>query len=489
MKRIRMCVTAFASAFVLAGAAVADPAWLAIAREMAADGESVRPGVAEGGGWYVAALSEIVPAEGGSEEESLQRARLFGKRLLAGFVSGEKVGSSEESSVSEVTVGEKTETTETFRQRITVDVDAVLRGAEVVGTVDGSGGRRFLALVASAETADASKALAEKMKELPPDTVCASGFAPVSDDGAAAAQKAALAAAKASAVEMVLGTAVASTEAAMNLNVSAKVFSAAGGFIESFRVTEEGDCDGAFKVTIVAKVARGKLMDDYSAFLSQFGDVKFHVEDIGNAANRAMLEEKFLDWKVPLTTDPRKADYLVWSKWEFRDEVHPVDGRMGTRLTLTLAMRDAATGKEYWTVNNDPRKAVSFVGDQKRRMRNAADLAMEEIHEKVHERLDAMIGKISTSGRDMRMVFDNWSETYAETLEAIRKAVETIPGCGGATTATDARSRTARIDFRCQTDMDTFRKFMVDAMAKAVPGKAMRPDHVSSDATTWNLTW
>lgn len=489
MGRLQNCFAAVGvAAVLLAGGAFAAPPWLDIAREMAADGESVRPGVAEGG-WYVAALSEVVRAEGGSEDESMQRARLFGKRLIAGFVSGEKVGSSEESSVSEITVGDKTETSETFRQRITVDVDAVLRGAEVVGMVDGPEGRRFLVLVSSSNAVDASKALEAKMGELGPDTVCASGFAPVSDGGVAAAQKVAIASAKASAVEMVLGTAVASTEASVNLNASAKVFSNAGGFIESFRIEDEGASDGTYKVTIVAKVARNKLMKDYGAFLSQFGDVKFHVEDVGDAANRAMLEEKFLEWKCPLTTDPRKADYLVWSRWEFRDEVNPIDGRMGTRLTLTLKMRDAATGREYWTVNNDPRKAVSFVGDKNRRMRNAADLAMAEIHEKIHERLDAMIGNFVASGRGMSMTFDNYSEAYAEVLDSLRKAVDAIPGCNNATTSSDARMRTARIDFRCQSDMDTFRKFMSDAMLKAIPGKAMRPDSVSADATTWNLSW
>ena len=489
MRRLKTCSAVCAAAALLAGGAFAAPPWLDIAREMAADGEAVRPGTADGGGWYVAALSEIVPADGGSEAEAMQRARLVGKRLIAGFVSGEKIGASEVSSMEETTGGDATETRETFRQKITIDVDAVLRGAEVVGTVEGDGGRKFLVLVASSETTDASAALAAKMAELGPDTVSANGFAPVADGGIPAAQKAALASAKSAAVEMVLGTAVASTEVALNMNAGAKVFSNAGGFIESFRVTEEGERDGAYRVTIVAKVARDKLLNDYGAALAQFGNVKFHVEKSGRDELDAMLEDTLTEWKCPLTADRADADYLIWANWEFASETHPMDGREGTRLTLTIRMLDAATGKEYFAVNNDPRKAVSFIGDQRRRIRNAADLAMKEIHEKIHKRLDAMIGTMAASGRDVRMVFDNYSEVYAEALEAIRAAIDALPGCNNAIATIDEHARTAAISLRCQMDMDSLRTFADEAIRQVIPSAPMRPDTVSCDANTWQLAW
>ncbi len=489
MSRRHFRMAAVLAALGFAGATAAAPAWLDIARDMEKEGEAVHPGTDGGSGWYVAAISEVVPTEGGSEAEATQRARLAGKRLIAGFVSGEKVASSEETSVGETTVGGKTETAEAFRQRITVDVDAVLRGAEVVGTVDGEGGRKYLVVVASSETADASAALAAKAAELGPDTVSASGFAPISEGGVAAAQKAALASAKSAAVEMVLGAAVAATEVALNLNAGAKVFSNSGGFIESFRIAEEGESGGTYKVVIVAKVARDKLMKGYGAALAQFGNVKFHVEETGNDQLDAMLEEKFVEWKCPLTADRSAADYLVWAKWEFADETHPIDGRTGTRLTLTIRMLDAATGREYFAVNNDPRKAASFVGDQSRRVRNAADLAMKEIHEKIHERLDAMVGAMAASGRDVRMVFDNYSEAYAKAFESIRNAIETLPGCNGASASIDGAARTAAISFRCQMDMDSLRKLAEPAIRQSVSGAALRPDTVSCDANTWRLAW
>ncbi|MGN0843968.1 MAG: hypothetical protein ACI4QT_01955 [Kiritimatiellia bacterium] len=472
------------------GAVQAAPApWLDMAREMAADGETIRTGTSGGGGWYIVAISEVVSADNSSEAESLQRARLVGKRLISGFVAGEKVSASEESTITESTVGDTTESHESFRQRISVNVDTVLRGTEVAGTIKTGNGHTFLVIVASTEAADASAALAAKMAELGPDTVSARGFAPISEGGIPTAQKAALASAKSSAVEMVLGSSVASTEVALNLNAGAKVFSNASGFIESFRITEEGNQDGVWMVTIVAKVARDRLMKDYGTALAQFGNVKFHVEKTGRDDLDAMLEEKFTEWKCPLTSDRRAADYLVRARWEFADETHPMDGRDGTRLTLTIRMLDAATGKEYFAVNNDPRKAASFIGDRRRRIRNAANLAMKEIHERIHERLDAMIGTMAASGRDIRMVFDNYSEAYAEALETIRTTVDAIPGCNNAIIKISAATRIAEISLRCQTDMNTFRQLMEKSLKTALPSASMRPDTVSCDANTWNLSW
>ena len=120
---------------------------------------------------------------------------------------------------------------------------------------------------------------------------------------------------------------------------------------------------------------------------------------------------------------------------------------------------------------------------------NAADAAMKEIHGLVHERFEAMVGAMSASGRDVRMVFDNYSEIYAEALGAIRDAVDGIPGCNNATIRVDGPARVAEIGFRCQTDMDTFRKLMEGAMKEAVPSVAMRPDTVTCDANTWRLAW
>ena len=128
MKTTMLVAVAVWTTVVALGADGSAPSWLQIGRDMAADGESVRGGATGNGDWYVVALSEIVPAE--ETPESVQRARLLGKRLIAGYVAGEKVSASEEATVAETSSGTgDAETQESFRQTITIGVDAVLRGA------------------------------------------------------------------------------------------------------------------------------------------------------------------------------------------------------------------------------------------------------------------------------------------------------------------------------------------------------------------------
>ena len=482
-------VSIFIMAVAFAAATIHAADFLAVGRSMAANGEEVRCGEEAETGWYLVCISKI-PTDASIGPEVAAYARLAGKRRIAGFVGGENVAASEESNSSETVANGVVESSESFSQKIKVDVASILRGVEAVGeiVVDGA---RYVVLAATAKSADASGKMQEAMKGLGPDTVQAMGMARIVDGDVTAAQRAALASAKSAAVEMVLGTVVVASEASMNMNATAKIVSNAGGFIKQFRVTEEepdGD-GGTYRVVIVAEVERNKLMSDYGAFLAQFGNVKFHVADCGDEQLNAMVEDKFQEWNCPLASTKSNADYIVTHKWIFADEDHPMDGRTGTRLTLTIKVYDPNTGKLLWSANNDPRKAVSFVGDRRRRIRNAADMAMKEIHEKIHEKLDRMIGNMVASGREMRMVFDNYSESYAEALETIRAGVGKVPGCGEATIYIDAAKRMATISFKCQNDMDTFRKFMGNVIAKEITSATMRPDTTSADATTWNFSW
>ncbi len=478
---------------VLASAATIHAAdFLALGRELAAGGEELRSGNDAETGWYVVAVSKLTPRAEGTDPAVF--ARLECKRRIAGYVTGEKIAVDETLTSSEKaksgSTGDSIETTETFLQQIKVNIDAFMRGLETVGEIE-SGGARYLVAAVTSKTIDASKALAEQSAALPPGTVRAVGLVQIVDDDLAAAQKTALATAKSTAVEMVLGTAVTATEAAMNMKTATKLLSNAGGFVRQFRIEEEGKTlDGkSYRVVLLAEVEQKKLMDDYGAFLAQFGDVKFHVEDCGEPVLNAMLEEKLHEWHCPVTTRRGDADYVVYHRWVFRDVDNPIDGRTGTRLSLTLGMFDAATGKQLWVIKNNPRKAVSYVGDQALRKRNAADMAMKEIHEMIHERLDRMIGGMTTSGRDVRMVFDNYSAPYEDALNTMRDSLAKLPGCGEASISVDTAKRTAVLAFRCQTDMETLRTFMEERIKTDIKGAAFRPETISFNANTWYLTW
>lgn len=107
----------------------------------------------------------------------------------------------------------------------------------------------------------------------------------------------------------------------------------------------------------------------------------------------------------------------------------------------------------------------------------------------IHERLDRMIGGMTTSGRDVRMVFDNYSAPYEDALNTMRDSLAKLPGCGAASISVDTAKRTAVLAFRCQTDMETLRTFMEERIKTDIKGAAFRPETISFNANTWYLTW
>lgn len=461
----------------------ADADWLATARTMAAEGEASRMGNSAETGGYIMAIARI--PETGDAAEAMSAARIAAKRMIAGIAGGENVEAAEIFSTSETTGGDETESSESYMASVKINVDALLKGAMTLGTVDADGAN-YIVLLATQKNADASGALANALGENP-NTVTVTGFAPLNGGDIALAQRMASESAKAQAIEQVLGTTVAATDASMDDKASAKVFANAAGFIKQFRVIQEGKVgDSAYRVEVVVEVAKDELLNSYKSALESLGDVKFHVE-CGDTFIREKAIEAFSGWGCNVTEDKDSAQYLIACHGSFQGVMHPANGSDGTRCVLSIRILDRATGREMLTAQNDPKKSVSFTGDDVRRRRLSAEKAMKEIHGTIHEKLDEMVRGMVASGRDARLVFDNYSDVYAESLEGIAAAVGKVPGCSAPKIATDAIRGVATVTFRCTTGIDDVRKYLADAMeGENVPFK---PRQIGNDANSISFAW
>ena len=459
--------------------------WLSVARNMVEDGETSRIGNAGDTGGYVIAIARIGAVGEASDSEKVAAARIAGKRIVAGVIGGENVAVQEAFSASEATSGDESSSEETFSQSIKIDVDALLKGVMTVGMVDADGGS-YIVLLATQKNADASQALAAAAGDSP-NTVRVVGFAPLGGGDVATAQRLALDSAKSQAIEMVLGTTVAATDASMDAKASAKVFANAAGFIKQFRIIQEGKVgDSAYRTEVVVEVAKDELLNSYKSALESMGDVKFFVE-CGDRFIREKLIEAFSGWGCNVTENRDSAQYLIACHGGFQQTTHPANGSDGTRCVLSVRILDSATGREMLTAQNDTKKSVTFTGDETRRRRLSAEKAMKEIHATIHEKLDEMVRGMVASGRDARLEFDNYSSTYAESLDAIVAALEKVPGCQAPKIAADESRGVATVTFRCTTDIDTVRKFLADAMASAsIP---FRPRLTASNANSIAFEW
>lgn len=461
----------------------ADADWLAMARTMAEEGESSRIGSDGETGGYVIAISRVNDAA--DAVEAMNAARIAAKRTIAGVVGGENVEAAESFSTSETTIGEETSSSETSSSSVKVNVDALLKGAMTLGTVDADGAS-YIVLLATQKNADASGSLASALGDSP-NTVTAIGFAPISGGDIALAQRMASESAKSQAIEQVLGTTVAATDASMGDKASAKVFANAAGFIKQFRVTQEGTVgNSAYRVEVVVEVAKDELLNSYKSALESLGDVKFHVE-CGDTFIREKAIEAFSGWGCNVTEDKDSAQYLIACHGSFQSVTHPANGSDGTRCVLSIRIIDRATGREMLTAQNNPKKSVSFTGDEVRRRRLSAEMAMREIHGTIHEKLDEMVRGMVASGRDARLEFDNYSDAYTASLEAIAAAVEKLPGCSAPKIEADTGRGMATITFRCTASIDDVRKYLPAALNGA--GVPFMPRQIGNDANSISFAW
>ena len=467
------------------------PDWQAVGQEMAEASESVRTGETLETGIWIVAIAPVPEENGRPDGERLLQARLAAKRVLAGYIGGETVAAQESSTTEETSTNGASSLSETFRQRIDVRADAFLRGVQEAAVVSGNS-RNWTVLVATERMADAAGALESAAAQEAPGVVRAYGFGAVTggDGGIGAARKQALSSALASAVEMVLGTAIAAREASLDGAATAKVCAGAGGFVKQYRIETEGEVSGgSYRVTILAEVARDELLASYESALATMGDLRFFVEPTGDRALDAALSEKFAAWGCPLTTDRGSASYLVRCEGAWTPVTHPADGRDGWRLSCTVRVLDAATGTELLSASNDPSRAVDFAGsDDARKRDRATEKAMRELHGRLHGELDKMVGRMVATGREVRLVFDNYSAAFAPALNEIVECLSRAPGCQSPNLRADAASAVATMTLRCQLDMDSLRRFVNAEMERSIPASS-RPDTVSFDANTWRLSW
>lgn len=477
-------ITATIAVMLFAGEiCLADADWMAMAKTMAEDSESSRIGSSEKTGGYVIAIAKI--SDSGDAVEAMNSAKIAAKRIIAGIVGGENVEAHEHFSTSESVNGDKVESQESFSSSVKIDVEAIMKGAMVLGTVDADGSK-YIVLLATQMNADVSGKLSKALDDNP-NTVSVIGFAPLTGDDIALAQRMAYDSAKSQAIEQVLGTTVAATDASMNDKASAKVFASSAGFIKQFRVIQEGKVgDSAYRVEVVVEVAKDELLNSYKSALESLGDVKFYV-DCGDTFIREKVVEAFSGWGCNVTGKKNSAQYIIACHGSFQDVTHPVNGSEGTRCVLSIRIVDVATGREMLTAHNNSKKSVSFTGSKERRRRLSAEKTMKEIHGKIHEKLDEMIRGMVSSGRDVRLEFDNYSEVYTESLDLIASQLEKIPGCSAPKSAANTSRGTATITFRCTLDISDVKKFLGEAMNNAkIPFK---PRQTGNDANSISFEW
>lgn len=442
-------------------------------------------------GIYV--MSVAVFPEGKAHSEALALATLRGKKEIAGFL-GSSFSASDNLSTKyvEVVVDGKPEnkSMESLRSEMSADINQMLKAVRVLQEVSANN-RQYVVCLTTQKLSSQSTALADALREKSgPNTVGAIGIAMIENDRIDLAKGVAIANAKSEAIEQVLGTVLASTSQELNDQAFAKIFSNAAGCIKQYRILSERREGGSvYRVEIIAEVAKDELLANYRSVLDAMGAIKFFIET-GDSQINTILEEKFMNWGCTITRDREAAQYIISCHGKFDENVmHPTSGLPGTRVQFRLKILDAFTADVLLAAQNDPRGSVSFILNRARQKSNAIEMAMEDIHPQIHKKLQDLIGRMAANGREVQILCENYSSSYADALQVLKDCAERMPGASQVALTIDAARREAVLSIRYQSTMDALRMYMKAEMRRAFREARLVPDEVGADANTWTVTW
>ncbi len=387
----------------------ATPDFASIGQRLLEAGGSSDCGVSEGTGLWVVTLGV------GSTREA---AALDARKEMVAFLSSQ-IAASSESSYAESDAG----VTEAFQQMLRMDVNQLLKGVRIESTREDGDGFVSVAVLTQ-KTVDASNVLSRAMSAERPGTVTASGEGPT--------REAALEAAKRSALEQVMGTTVVASDASADGSLRSRVFADVQGAVSAYRILSEGEEGDVYRVKIVAEINKDELQESYGAQMKAIGDPIFWIDSTNQDAQSQVSD--FLMGKG-LKTSIQKAgsDYRVELRPKFEHRTHPMNKRQGTQLLLTVVCYDKG-GVQLFTLQNDPRKATSFVGTEERQRQIAMTKAVKQVSKPLHERLQRAVNDLTNNGRVIRMVFRNvTTQGQCELVERLTEELNDFPGASSAT--------------------------------------------------------
>ena len=326
----------------------------------------------------------------------------------------------------------------TFKSMVRIGVNQCLKGAQFLGlkVVDNKYYCGYALTQRGMQTAQAlsnptvARLDAKEGPKVPGDkTVTAVGMAVITSGNVADAQQAALNEAQKNAVSQVLGTLLSSTTQVKDMSsVKSKIFTNTVGFINSYRVTEEGITGTSYTVKIIAEVAKNKIFDSYSSMLKTMGDPEFYVDADGDNELREKFSTFFEELGFKVVGQKSLASYVIRLRGKFARLKHPIEKTEGTQLSLWIKMFSVDTHKLIFSIKNDPRKAAIFYGDSDRQHDLTVKKSFKQIKKPLHEKINKAISGMVQSGRTVLVHFDGYSESYDECMRTIADILDGIPG-------------------------------------------------------------
>ncbi len=357
-----------------------------------------------------------------------EQAKLNARKTIAGIFSVKvsSVATSEKTEVETVNDDGESYTSSELSKTVTrMDINQVQRGI-VICKEKLAGEKLTVYCLLTEQVVDVTADLEKAMKKLGPDTVRTSGVGYYNNViSHAKAREMALAEAQRNAIAEVLGISMVSTSAKQSVSAEsvdndgnemfacddtfkAKTFSACAGFVESSRIVDEKKTGSAVFITIVAKVAKDKVMEDYRSYLETMGNPGFCVRS-NDAALIDVCSGFFGDLGLRMVGNIFDAAYII--------DVVGQNGDDGS--VVRVIVKDKVAGGQLFSVTGESDEGGT-AGCLK---------ALKSIKSALHKKLDTFIGRANADGRKVLVRLNNYDDDeYRKVTKIVKDGLGMVPG-------------------------------------------------------------
>ena len=444
---------------------------------MEASGRKTAIGKSADCGSYIICREEV--AVQGDVNVAREQAKLNARQTIAELISIKVSIESVRTTTTKETVKDEDDSFEQSEFAKAVarkDAKQVQRGISVCKE-SVSGGKIIVYCLLTEQVVDATAELEKAMKKLGPDTVQTTGVGYYNEVVTLAkAHEVAVAEAQRNAIAEVLGMSMSSSSAKQSISsegvdkdgkesfacddsFKAKTFSACAGFVESSRIVNEKTTDSAVFVTIVAKVAKDKVMDDYRAYLESMGNPGFCVR----SNDRDLMDACagfFAGLGLRMVGNIYEAAYII-------DAVGRIEN--GT-ITVKVTAKDKTSNTVLFpaVVNEGSESPGSSVTASYTKVLNGMKPSL-------HKNLDQFIGRANADGRKVIVRLCNYDDEYEKVIDVVKKGLEMVPGAKNVKRNRGAKSDSVEFVLNYIGETEDLAEFLEKHIKTDVKRKRHRP--------------
>ena len=441
-----------------------------------ADNRIIAGGYNDSVGVYVISVVKI-DQPNLTNDELNELALTRGKKEIAAFI-GQEIKAHDRVENTTTQINNQEETKSFYSSVMEVNVSQLLNGVTLY-KVWKENNETIAVCYLTGKTADMSARLKAQIAQLPPDTVGASGIASIEKGNIQVAKEKALRMALRNAVEQVLGTVLAgNTQVQDNEKIRSRIFSQSRGFVETYRIVTENSSNDYYRIEVIAKIAKNKLLDSYSSYLKTMGDPEFFIRTNNKELYLTFL--KFFEGLgLKLTNNLNSAVYIIDAIGDFKNVKHPVENLYGTQLSLWIRIYDAKSGQELLSQKNNPRRAVSFVSSGERQKDIAVEKAFKQIRNPLHKSVDKMISQMVSNGRIIVIKIAGYQPNYKTSIEGICNSLGYVIGNDTVTYKINGNNNTVVINANYIGQMVDLESFLRKRIEKDFGNRIIVPITIS----------